>query len=115
MNIKYLLLLAIAGAIITADQAAKMYIHTHFHLGEELIVIAKYFNLIYLQNTGAAFGIFTELPTTYREIFFLLMPPLALVIILAILRGVAENQRSAIVSLSLVFGGAIGNYIDRLR
>lgn len=115
MKIKYLLLLAIAGAIITADQVAKMYVHTHFRLGEELIVIPKYFNLTYLQNTGAAFGIFADLPPTYREIFFLVMPPIALLIILTLLRGVRDNDRTSIISLSLVFGGAIGNYIDRLR
>jgi signal peptidase II len=43
------------------------------------------------------------------------MPPVALLIILAILRTVAETDRYTIVSLSLVFGGAIGNYIDRIR
>jgi signal peptidase II len=37
------------------------------------------------------------------------------VIILLILRHVAENDRWGVLSLSLVFGGAIGNYIDRLR
>jgi signal peptidase II len=115
MKIKYLLLLAIAGAVITSDQVTKMYIHTHFRLGEELVVIAKFFNITYLQNTGAAFGIFAELPPTYREIFFLIMPPIALLIILALLRGIRDNERSGIVALSLVFGGAVGNYIDRLR
>ncbi len=115
MKIKYLLLLAIAGAVITSDQVSKMYIHTHFRLGEEMVVIPKYFNLTYLQNTGAAFGIFADLPTTYREIFFLVMPPIALLIILALLRGIRDNERSGIVALSLVFGGAVGNYIDRLR
>jgi signal peptidase II len=115
MKIKYLLLLAIAGAVITSDQVAKMYIHTHFRLGEELVVIAKFFNITYLQNTGAAFGIFAELSPSYREIFFLVMPPIALLIILALLRGIRDNERSGIIALSLVFGGAVGNYIDRLR
>jgi signal peptidase II len=43
------------------------------------------------------------------------MPPVALIIILMILRGVADNDKWNIVALSSVFGGAIGNYIDRLR
>jgi signal peptidase II len=43
------------------------------------------------------------------------MPPIALMIILAILRGVRETDRWTIAALSAVFGGAIGNYIDRLR
>lgn len=115
MKIKYLLLIAIAGAIITADQLAKIYIQTHFHLHEELVVIPGFFNLTYLQNQGAAFGIFADLTPVYREIFFLTMPPVALLIILALLRTYKEHERAGIVALSLVFGGAIGNYIDRVR
>ena len=43
------------------------------------------------------------------------MPPIALLIILAILRTVPESDKWTIGALSGVFGGAIGNYIDRLR
>jgi signal peptidase II len=115
MKIKYLLLAAISGAIVTADQAAKMYVHTHFRINETLQVIPRVFNLTHVQNPGAAFGFLRDSPEVFREIFFLSMPPIALLIILAILRGVAERDRSTVISLSMVFGGAIGNYIDRVR
>ena len=49
------------------------------------------------------------------EMFFLSMPPIALIIILAILRGVKDDDTKQIIALSSIFGGAIGNYIDRLR
>ena len=115
MNIKYLILAAISGAIITVDQLVKMYVHTHFALGESVTVIENFFNLTYVRNTGAAFGIFGESHPLFREIFFLSMPPIAVLVILTILRGVHERDRINIVALSLIFGGAIGNYIDRLR
>ena len=115
MKLKYLLLAAISGAIITVDQAVKMYIHTHFALHESVEVIKNFFNLTYVRNEGAAFGFLAESHPMFRELFFLSMPPIALLIILAILRNVAERDRWTIVSLSMVFGGAIGNYIDRLR
>lgn len=115
MKIKYLILLCIAGAIITADQAVKLYIHTHFGIHESTEVIKNFFSLTYVQNPGAAFGFLAESAPIFREIFFLSMPPIALLIILAIMRGVSERDRWTIVSLSMVFGGAIGNYIDRLR
>ena len=47
--------------------------------------------------------------------FFLAMPPVALAIILIILRGVKDTDTRQIIALSAIFGGAIGNYIDRLR
>lgn len=115
MKIKYLILAAISGALITIDQLVKMYIHTHFSLGESVNVIDNFFNLTYVRNTGAAFGIFGESHPLFREIFFLSMPPIAVLVILTIMRGVAERDRVNIVALSLIFGGAIGNYIDRLR
>jgi signal peptidase II len=115
MNIKYLILAAISGALITIDQLVKMYVHTHFTLGESVQVVENFFNLTYVRNVGAAFGIFGQSHPLFREIFFLSMPPIAVLVILTILRGVAERDRVNIVALSLIFGGAIGNYIDRLR
>jgi signal peptidase II len=105
----------ITGFLVAADQLVKMYIHTQFHLGESLVVIPNFFNLTYVRNFGAAFGFLAESHPTFREIFFLAMPPVALLIILAILRGVKDTDTKQIVALSAIFGGAIGNYIDRVR
>ena len=115
MKVKYLLLAAISGSIVAADQAVKMYVHTHFMLHESIDVIPGFFNLTYVRNTGAAFGFLADSAPWFREAFFLSMPPIALLIILAIMRGVLESDRWTIVSLSMVFGGAIGNFIDRIR
>lgn len=115
MKIKYLILAALSGAIISADQASKMYVYTHFQLHETITVISNYFDLTYIRNQGAAFGFLADSHPMFRELFFLSMPPIALLIILAIMRSVPETDRWTIVSLSSVFGGAIGNYIDRLR
>ena len=115
MKKKYLWLVAISGFLIAADQLVKLYIHTHFHLGESTIVIPNFFNLTYVRNFGAAFGFLAESHPSFRELFFLSMPPIALIIILAILRGVKDSDTKQIIALSSIFGGAIGNYIDRLR
>ncbi|MBK9323207.1 MAG: signal peptidase II [Bdellovibrionaceae bacterium] len=115
MKKKYLYLAVIAGFLVALDQLIKMYIHTQFHLGESTVVIPNFFNLTYVRNFGAAFGFLAESHPTFREIFFLAMPPIALIIILSILRGVKDDDTKQIVALSCIFGGAIGNYIDRLR
>ncbi len=115
MKIKYLLLAAISGVIVTSDQVAKIYIHTHFRLGESYAVIANFFNLTYVRNPGAAFGFLATSHPAFRDIFFLSMPPIALLIILAILRGIRDHDRLMATALSLVFAGAVGNYIDRLH
>jgi signal peptidase II len=112
---KYLILATIAGTMVVLDQLVKIYVHSAFDLGESVPVIKDIFHITYVRNTGAAFGIFRDGSPAFREAFFLSMPPIAMIVILAMLRGVANSDRWQIFSLSLIFGGAIGNYIDRLR
>lgn len=111
---KYLILLAMTGLLVCLDQASKIYIHTHLALGQEIKVWENLFNITYVRNYGAAFGILAQAPENFRDIFFLMMPPIALTIIIFILRGVPERDKLTVFALSSVFGGAIGNYLDRI-
>lgn len=122
INKKYLILIAIAGFIICLDQVTKTYIHTNFEYNyantnkkQKLTVIPQFFDITYVRNYGAAFGLLRNANPKYRKIFFLMIPPIALIIILYMLMGVLPTDRWQIVSLSSIFGGAIGNYIDRIQ
>ncbi len=115
MKKKYLILVGFSALLIILDQLIKNYIHTHYQLGESHAIISGFFNITYVRNFGAAFGFLAESHPTFREIFFLAMPPVALTIILFILRTVEDSDLKQILALSSVFGGAIGNYIDRIR
>ncbi len=108
-------ILAISGFIIGLDQITKMYIHTHYQLGESTPVIPGFFNITYVRNLGAAFGFLANSHPGFREIFFLSMPPVALLIILLILRSVRDDDKWQIWALSSVAAGAVGNYLDRLQ
>lgn len=112
---KYLILLCLSGLMISLDQLSKIYVHTQFQLHESLSVIPPFFNITYVRNYGAAFGFLAQAPETFRDLFFLSVPPLACAIIVALLRSVENTDTRQIVALSLVFAGAIGNYIDRLQ
>ena len=115
MNKKTLLLLAVSGFVIALDQACKIYVHTHFHVGDSVEVFSGFFNLTYVRNYGAAFGFLAKAPETFRDYFFLTIPPLVLTLVLLVFRSIKDNDIWQIVALSSIFGGAIGNYIDRLR
>lgn len=112
---KYLVLATIGGFIVALDQLIKIYVHANFTLGESIPVIQDRFHITYVRNTGAAFGVFRNAAEMFRTVFFLSMPPIAILIILRMLQGVPDHDRWQILALSLIFGGAIGNYIDRLR
>jgi signal peptidase II len=115
VNSKYLILAVVSALIVSIDQVTKVYIHTHFQLGEMIQVIQDFFNITYVRNTGAAWGILRNTPDTFRNLFFLSMPPIAMIFIFGILRNLPSSDRLQILALSMIFGGAIGNYVDRLR
>ena len=115
MKNKVTLLLTISGMVIALDQITKVLVHTRFQLHESVMVIENFFNLTYVRNFGAAFGFLAQTPVQFREIFFLSMPPFACALILYILWGLHPQQTKQIVALSFVFGGAVGNYLDRVQ
>jgi signal peptidase II len=115
MKKKYIILVTLSALIVAIDQLVKMYVHTHFQLGESTPILPGFFNITYVRNFGAAFGFLNQTHPAFREIFFLTMPPVALVIIFFILRGVRDDDTKQILALSSVFGGAVGNYVDRWR
>lgn len=112
---KYLVLATLTGALIALDQITKLYVHANFGLGESVPVIQGFFHITYVRNIGAAFGMFRDMPEIFRQAFFLTMPPAAMAIILYLMRSVENSDRWQVFALTLIFGGAAGNYIDRLR
>lgn len=105
----------ITPIVLAVDQWTKHLIHTKFYWGESLPIIPNYFDLTYVRNSGAAFGLMHRAPEWFRAPFFILIPLIVLTGIFMILIRSKPNDRWAHISLSLVFSGAIGNLIDRLR
>lgn len=115
MTKKLTYLICLSSIAIALDQLTKLYVHMNFQLHEVKVVFESFFNITYVRNYGAAFGFLAHTPEGFRQIFFLMMPPLACAIIIWILSTVKDNQNWQIVALSAIFGGALGNYIDRLH
>ncbi len=112
---KIVILLSLAGAIILLDQLTKIYVHTEFSVGESVEVMSGFFDLTYVRNMGAAFGFLRNANEVFRKAFFLSITPLAMILILGILYSTKEEDNLQICSLSLIFAGAVGNYLDRIR
>lgn len=113
MPARYKLLLVIAPLVLIFDQLTKLYIDRAFFLGESVAVIDNFFHICYVRNQGAAFGILAGSP--WRVPFFTTVAIVAALGILWYLHTLREDQRLLHVSLALIFAGAIGNLIDRIR
>lgn len=107
--------LCICMAVVILDQISKWWILANFSMHESWEIIPGFFNLTYLTNTGAAFGIMAGQPSIYRTLFFVIVVTVALTAIYFLHKKVAVESRWYTVSLALISGGAIGNLIDRVR
>ena len=113
--LKYFLFLTISFAILALDQATKLMIHTQFNLGEKKVIIPGFFNITYVRNTGGVFGLFSESNDAIRMILFIILPVLAFVLIFSIIHKLDIKQKYQLLAFSSIFGGALGNYIDRIH
>ncbi len=111
--LKHLVLLSVAGTVISLDQLTKHLVIQRFRLGETLPIIENYFSFTHVHNPGAAFGILSAWDSSLRTPFFLIVPLVALVLITFIFRKIEEKDLKLSSALSLIIGGAIGNLIDR--
>jgi signal peptidase II len=110
---RYRILAIISIVILALDQATKLYVDANFRLHESIPVIRGLFNLTYVRNKGAAFGILAD--NAVRIPFFITVSIVAMLGILWYIGRIRDDQKLAVCSLSLVFAGAFGNLIDRVR
>ena len=96
------------AVIILADQLFKYWVTTKLAEGGTIVLIKGFISLIYVENTGAAFGIFKNM--RWMLVVFAVIGILAVIYILLTHRGSFMSK----VGLAAVLGGAVGNLLDRL-
>jgi signal peptidase II len=107
------LLLVVAPLLLVVDQLSKLYIDRNFLLGESVTVLENFFHITYIRNKGAAFGILSGSP--WRVPFFVTIGVIACAALLWYLYSTRPDQKLLQIALVMVFSGAIGNIIDRVR
>ena len=141
---KWVVLAAISGSILIADQVTKYLAVEHltflfqtvpaktlpgkvraFVTEKELLergladprpvqVVPQFWQHLYTQNRGAAWGVFSRAGDAFRVPFFYLISIAAVIFIFSYYRKLSTGQRYLQISLALVLGGAVGNALDRL-
>lgn len=109
---KLYITLSVIVSIVMVDQFTKSIIENTLFLNQVIEVIPNFFNIVYIKNPGAAFGIFSD-AGTYRVIFLVAVSSIAVALI-AYLIGQSEGV-PPVIGLSMIGGGAIGNLIDRAK
>ncbi len=110
---KYLSFVLTTVICLIVDQISKIYIDSHFAIGESRQVISNFFHITYVRNPGAAFGMLSD--SAIRLPFFLSISAIATIAILWYARRIAAEKQWQLFSLGLILSGALGNFIDRIR
>jgi signal peptidase II len=113
MKLKYLILMVVTAVVLVIDQATKLYVDRVMDLHSSITVVDNFFNITYLRNKGAAFGVLAQ--SSYRLPFFILVSLVAIAVIALVFFRLRPDQKFTAFSLSLIFSGALGNLIDRIR
>jgi signal peptidase II len=108
----YLMLLL---AVVGLDQATKWLVDHLMDLHESRVVVERLVSLTYVQNRGAAFGVFSDAQLPYQSLLFSLVGVAALGGIAAYAWRLPAQSRLPQTALALIMGGALGNLLDRAR
>jgi signal peptidase II len=100
--------LLIAAFVVASDQLSKSWIRANLSPGEGLPEF-WHFSIIHVGNTGAVFGLFTNL-----TFLLTLIAIVGLIVILIFYRYLSPYSILGTIALGLVFGGALGNLVDRI-
>ncbi|MFH1475468.1 MAG: signal peptidase II [Chloroflexota bacterium] len=103
--------LGLAASIVIADQVSKAWVVAGFPFGEPVDVLGAWLRIWYVANTGALFGLFRD----QAVLFAVLSVAVMALIVWYHGRAVAGSGWLATLGLGLLLGGAVGNFIDRIR
>ena len=95
-------------ALVALDQLVKYLVVQNIPLGEYLPFLPHILDLTYVQNTGAAFSLFSE----HTWLLTLISLVMSVLLLMALVRGFFRHPFGRI-SLALLLAGAVGNLIDR--
>ena len=105
-----MLAICLAFAIVFLDQLTKHAVTQHLAIGMPKQVVRGYFDLTYIENTGAAFGVFRN-----QNTWLIIVSAAMLIAIVFFHRKILVESKANGVVVGLMVGGIVGNLIDRVK
>jgi len=109
------LMALIVSTVIILDQLTKWQVMRTMRLHESISIIPDLFSITYIRNSGAAFGILAGSHSGFLLVFFGITSALALALLGTIYVRLSPADWLGRVSVAAIFGGAVGNLIDRVQ
>jgi signal peptidase II len=106
---------ALAGAVVALDQVAKVLALDRLPLGVSVNLVDDLLSFTLVMNPGLAFGLLGSVPRAWRWVVAALSLVALAVLARVALRVLPDGGWVGRVAIGLIFGGAVGNLIDRAR
>lgn len=113
--LKYLKFVIVVAVVVVADQISKTLVMKYIPMYKSIPIIPDLFYLSHVHNPGGAFGFLARNTSPLRHWIFIGVAVLALGLIVYFYHRTPQSYRWFEIALAMIFGGAIGNLIDRLR
>ena len=99
-------------SVLLLDQISKIIVKTQMTLGQNIPVIGNWFNIYFIENEGMAFGM--QFSGEHGKLILSLFRIVAVIFIGWYIHRliIQKAHKGLIVSVSLIFAGALGNIID---
>ena len=107
--------LSLALAVAAIDQMTKIIMLDRLALGAPVEVIEGFLDLTLVMNPGLAFGLLGGVPATWRWGVAGLSLVALLLLSRVALRVLPTGGWQGVLAIGLIFGGAVGNLVDRAR
>jgi signal peptidase II len=105
----------LAGAVVALDQVAKVLALDRLPLGVSVNLVDDLLSFTLVMNPGLAFGLLGSVPRAWRWVVAALSLVALAVLARVALRVLPDGGWVGRVAIGLIFGGAVGNLIDRAR
>ena len=109
------LVLVLAAVVVVLDQVSKAMALAHLLPGHPLVLVDAWLSLTLVMNPGLAFGLLGTVPPAWRWVIAALSIVALLVLARVALRVLPTGGVTGVIAVGLIFGGAVGNLIDRAR
>lgn len=109
MRSRATLVLIISLLVVIIDQASKIWIKTHFYLGEDMRIFS-WFHLYFIENNGMAFGM--EIGSKLVLTLFRIVAVGLLIWYVTFIYRMKTIPKGYLVCLSFIIAGAAGNIFD---
>ena len=98
-----------------SEKISRFWSYKHPTTIDRISVLDNFWHYTYAENPGAAWSFLADADPAFRDPFFTLVSILAMVFIVVYFRKSTPEQHIQRIALSMIFGGAIGNFFDRIR